>query len=134
MRQSRRNVELIQSAATFCKWKDARVIIIDAPGYADLTIEAERASCALDGAVVISCGASGAQSQNLTVGRQMKRRSASCLAFANKLDRQGSNPCKVIGNLRSQLKSNAAAAQVPIGLEDKHAGMRDSFENKGCVF
>jgi elongation factor G len=34
------------------------------------------------------------------------------LAFINKLDRAGANPWKVIGDLRTHLRLNAAAVQV----------------------
>jgi elongation factor G len=56
------------------------------------------------------------------------------LAFVNKLDRQGSNPDKVIGQLRSQLKLNAAAVQIPIGLENLHEGVVDLVEEKAYIF
>jgi len=124
----------IQSAATFCKWKDAHINIIDTPGHVDFTIEVERALRVLDGGIMVLCGVSGVQSQSLTVDRQMKRYGVPRLAFVNKLDRQGSNPYKVIGDLRDQLKLNAAAVQVPIGLEDKHVGVYDLIEDKGYTF
>jgi elongation factor G len=122
----------IQSAATFCEWKDARVNIIDTPGHVDFTIEVERALRVLDGGVLVLCGVSGVQSQSLTVDRQMKRYNVPRLAFVNKLDRQGSNPWKVIGNLRDMLKLNAAAVQYPVGLESEHTGVVDLIQD--CVY
>ena len=120
----------IQSAATNCHWKDNELNIIDTPGHVDFTIEVERALRVLDGAIFVLCGVSGVQSQSITVDRQMKRYEIPRICFINKLDRSGSNPFKVIEDLRNQLKLNAAAVQIPIGLEDEHEGVLDLIEMK----
>jgi len=56
--------------------------------------------------------------------------------FVNKLDRVGANPFRVIQQARDKLKLNAAAVQVPIGLEEFHEGVvdligRKAFRNRG---
>ncbi|MEC8379118.1 MAG: elongation factor G [Myxococcota bacterium] len=124
----------IQSAATHCAWKDKHINIIDTPGHVDFTIEVERALRVLDGAILVLCSVAGVQSQSITVDRQMRRYGVPRIAFVNKCDRQGANPFKVCEQLREKLKLNSFLSQIPIGLEEKHAGAVDLIDMKAYYF
>jgi elongation factor G len=131
----------IQSAATYCVWKgsqsqleDYNINILDTPGHVDFTIEVERALRVLDGAILVLDSGKGVQSQSITVDRQMKRYNVPRIAFVNKMDNPGANYERVADMLKEKLGHHPVKLQVPIGAEDKFAGIIDAITGRAYYF
>jgi elongation factor G len=111
-------------------YPEHRINIIDTPGHVDFTIEVERSMRVLDGACLVYCAVGGVQPQSETVWRQANKYGVPRLAFVNKMDRQGADYFKVYTQMRQRLKANPVPIQIPIGAEDKFAGVIDLVRMK----
>jgi elongation factor G len=124
----------ITSAATTVEWQDCSINLIDTPGHVDFTVEVERSLRVLDGAILVLCAVGGVQSQSLTVDRQMKRYHVPRLAFINKMDRTGSNPQRVVAQVKEKMDCDAILMQWPIGKEEDFEGVIDLVRMKAIYF
>lgn len=134
MIQERERGITITSAATTCFWKDHRINIIDTPGHVDFTVEVERSLRVLDGAVALFDAAEGVQPQSETVWRQADRYRVPRIAFVNKMDRVGADFDMAVRAIRERLGATPAPVQIPIGAEDRFAGMIDLISQKAIVY
>ena len=135
MEQEQERGITITSAATTCFWKDNRINIIDTPGHVDFTAEVERSLRVLDGAVAVFDAVAGVQPQSETVWRQADKYRVPRIAFMNKMDRVGANFLHSIETMHQRLNAKSAVPiQLPLGQEDKHAGVIDLVEMKAVRY
>ena len=132
MEQEQERGITITSAATTCFWSgmdnqfdEHHINIIDTPGHVDFTIEVERSLRVLDGAITVLCSVGGVEPQTETVWRQGNRYSVPRMIFVNKMDRAGADFLRVVEQVKERLGANAVPIQLPIGAEDKFAGVID---------
>ncbi len=148
MEQERERGITITSAAVTCFWTQKavkpgeneiykafrdiphRINIIDTPGHVDFTAEVERSMRVLDGAVAVFCGVAGVQPQSETVWRQATKYHVPRIAFVNKMDRTGANFENALNDMRTKLRAYAFPVFLPIGAEDKFAGLIDVVNQK----
>jgi len=137
MEQEQERGITITAAATTCFWKgmesnfpEHRINIIDTPGHVDFTIEVERSLRVLDSAVAVYCAVSGVQPQSETVWRQMNKYGVPRVAFVNKMDRAGANFLRCVEQIGTRLKGVPVPIQLPIGAEERFAGVVDLIRMK----
>jgi elongation factor G len=152
MEQERERGITITSAAVTCFWTQKnvkpgetaiykafnniphRINIIDTPGHVDFTAEVERSMRVLDGAVAVFCGVAGVQPQSETVWRQATKYNVPRIAFVNKMDRMGANFENALNDMRTKLKAYAFPIFLPIGAEEKFAGVIDVVNQKAIIW
>lgn len=134
MEQEQERGITITSAATTCFWRKHRINIIDTPGHVDFTIEVERSLRVLDGVVAVFCAVGGVEPQSETVWRQADRYKVPRLAFINKLDRIGSDYRRCMKQMIERLNAAPLLLQIPLGQEEKLAGIIDLVERKAIVY
>ncbi len=126
----------ITSAATTAFWERTedgetaqsekhRFNIIDTPGHVDFTIEVERSLAVLDGAVCVLDANAGVEPQTETVWRQADRYNVPRIVFVNKMDKIGADYFNCVSMIEDRTGARAVPVQLPIGAEDKFAGVID---------
>jgi len=134
MEQEQERGITITSAATTCFWRDHRINIIDTPGHVDFTIEVERSLRVLDGAVAVFDGVGGVEPQSETVWRQADKYGVPRMCFVNKMDRVGADFFRCVDMIEDRLGAVPLVVQLPIGAEDKFAGVVDLVRMKAITW
>lgn len=128
----------ITSAATTAFWryedKTYQINLIDTPGHVDFTVEVERSLRVLDGAVATFCAVGGVEPQSETVWRQADKYSVPRIGYVNKMDRTGADFLAVCAQVKERLGANAVPIALPIGAEDKFAGVIDLIYNRALIY
>ncbi|MEZ4710508.1 MAG: elongation factor G [Caldilineaceae bacterium] len=140
MVQERERGITITAAAITTVWKDrltgeeCQINIIDTPGHIDFTAEVQRSLRVLDGGVVVFDAVAGVEPQSETVWRQADRYKVPRICFVNKMDRIGANFERTCQMIIDRLGAVPLPIQLPIGAEDKFAGVIDLFQMKALYF
>ncbi len=144
MEQEKERGITITAAAITCFWNPTymgtdksimhRFNIIDTPGHVDFTVEVERSLKVLDGAVTVFDGVAGVEPQSETVWRQADKYHVPRICFINKLDRTGGSFERSFKSIIDRLSKNAVRMQIPMGEEDKMAGVIDLLKMKAYTF
>ncbi len=117
--EQNRGITIYAACVTF-DWRDVHVNLLDTPGHVDFTAEVERSLRVLDGAVVVFSAREGVEAQSETVWRQATKYKVPRICFINKLDREGADFKRVLGQIRNRLGGHPVCLRIPMGQGPSH--------------
>ena len=113
-----------------CQWKEAKVNIIDTPGYFDFVGEVKAAIRVSEGAVIVVCAASGVEVGTEQVWAYSEEAKLPRLIFINKMERENADFYRTVEQLQARFGSKCIPLQLPIGAHDDFQGVVDLLTGK----
>ncbi len=111
-------------------WKEHKLNLLDTPGDSNFFMDTRAALTAIDLAVIAVSAVDGVQVQtDRTWGFAEEARLAR-MVLITKMDRERANPDSVLAEVREALSDKAVPVQVPMGIEEKFAGVVDLLTMK----
>ena len=83
-----------------------QITLVDTPGHADFSAEAERVMPILDCAVLVINGTDGVQAHTATLWQLLERYHVPVFLFINKMDLPGKTPAELLTHLQNTLSPN----------------------------
>lgn len=91
------------------RWKDAEWTLLDTPGHADFSPEAERTLPVLDAAILVISGSEGVQAHTETLWRLLEKHGVPTVFFVSKMDRPGTDARAILAQLTARFGEGCVA-------------------------
>jgi elongation factor G len=124
----------IGTALAPLEWNDAKINLLDTPGFFDFSGDVQAALRVVDSAVIVVCGVSGVEVGTEKVWNYADQYELPRLIFINKLNRENANFDATLAQLRQSFGSKVFPLQFPIGQEDNFKGVVDLVELKAIHY
>ncbi len=111
-------------------WREGKLNILDAPGYADFVGEVKAGMRVSEGAIVVVCAASGVEVGTEMVWDYCEEAKLPRLVYVNKMDRENADFFKAVGEIKSKLGARCHPLQIAIGAQKTFQGVVDLLTMK----
>ncbi len=108
-----------------CPWRDAKVNLIDTPGYSDFIGEVKTGIRVSEGAVIVICAASGVEVGTEQVWGYCQEANLPRLIFVNKMERENADFFKTVNDIQGRFGPRCLPMQIPIGAQNDFQGIID---------
>ena len=105
--------------------EDVEIALLDTPGHADFSAEAERTLQVLDCAVLVISGSDGVQGHTRTLWRLLERYQVPTFLFVNKMDLPGAEKAALLAGLKAGLGEGCVDFTAPEAQLQEQAALCD---------
>ncbi len=113
-----------------CEWRDAKINVIDAPGYTDFVGEIKAGMRVSESAVIVICATSGVEVGTELVWEYCEEAELPRLIFVNKMERENADFFKIVEEIRNKFGSRCLPLQLAIGAHTDFEGVVDLLSMK----
>lgn len=112
------------------EWRECKINIIDAPGYADFFGEVAEAMRVSDAALVLVDAAAGVQVGTDLVWKKADTESLPRMVFVNRMERENASFYRTLDQLKAKYGKGVVALTVPVGEEHSFQGVVELVSGK----
>jgi elongation factor G len=116
------------------EWKDHKINIIDAPGYADFVGEVKAAIRVVDTAVILLDASAGVEVGSEYAWRFAAERKLPAIIIINKMDRENADFAASLASAQAAFGQKVVPLCVPIGRESALRGVVDLLAMRAWMF
>ncbi len=124
----------IDLAVAHAPWMDAKINLIDTPGYLDFFGDVSAGVRVADAAVVVVDAVAGVEAGTERVWKACRERGIPRMLFVTGMDRENASFEKAFGGISDVLTSGAVPVEVPLGAGDDFRGVVNLFSERAHLY
>jgi elongation factor G len=124
----------INLGCAFAEWMDAKINLIDTPGYLDFVGDALAGMAAADGALVVVGATAGVEVGTEKVFHEAIARRDPVLFVISMLDKENASFDGVYQDIKVRLTPNVVPVEIPIGEGADFRGILNLFSKKAHIY
>jgi len=124
----------VNAAIAPIEWRDAKINLIDSPGYADFQGDVKSALRVVDAALIVVDASAGVEVGTEQAWRFAEAQSLPRIMFVNKMDRENADFGRALDSARTAFGKSVAPVHVPIGSEKSFKGIVDLLSEHAMIF
>jgi len=123
----------ISLGCAFAEWNDAKVNLIDTPGFLDFQGDAIAGLTAADGALVVVAAATGVEAGTERMFREAVARQDPVLFVISMMDKDHADFDRAYGMIKNRLTPKVVPVEIPIGAGSGFSGVINLISRKARV-